>query len=395
VRPEVAAADRALAVRQAARAWRRRDWIDAAALARIEADYADDRVRVGPSFRLLFFVLTIFVGCAATGLLALLVRGDAAIGGLLAAAGIAFAFATEQLTGPGRRAQSGVESAASLLAVGSSALGLVLIAAEGIGWSSTPLGLLLALCGVVCGLAAWRWGYWIYAGAAAALAAFAAATTSFGRLLWIAVPLGACRALAAATESGRLAPAHRRCASAVLAVLLAALYAAVNVWGLDHDFFREWSSSRSSPGIGHIPLVRPIAILLTILVPAALLVAGIRRRHRLIWSAGALAALASLITLRQYVHVAPAWVVLTSSGAAAMAVAVALRRWLDGGPERERGGFTAEPLLEETRRHRLVELAATVAASTRHAAPAAPTPESEPFRGGGGQFGGGGASGSF
>jgi hypothetical protein len=107
--------------------------------------------------------------------------------------------------------------------------------------------------------------------------------------------------------------------------------------------------------------------------------------------AGIVIAALSLITLRHYVHIAATWLVLSLAGTALVLLALALNRWLSKGPEKERDGFTAEPLFADEARLRALELAPVVAA---HAP--GPRPPVEPgYQGGGGSFGGGGAGGSY
>ena len=69
----------------------------------------------------------------------------------------------------------------------------------------------------------------------------------------------------------------------------------------------------------------------------------------------------------------------------------AMRRYLDSGPQHERFGFTAEPLFGDPESRGALEVAAGVASFS----PGAPPVERPGFEGGGGQFGGGGAPGSF
>ena len=104
---------------------------------------------------------------------------------------------------------------------------------------------------------------------------------------------------------------------------------------------------------------------------------------------GALFASASLVTLRQYHPLGPWWFSLVLGGASCLALAVALRRWLEAGPGRERLGFTADPLFEDRRIAGTAQAVATLVAMS----PAARvTPEGQ-FQGGGGRAGGGGATG--
>ncbi len=59
---EAVRADRNDAIREAARTWKKAGAIDEASLKAIEAAYPDDRVRVGPVFRVLLFLFTLARG---------------------------------------------------------------------------------------------------------------------------------------------------------------------------------------------------------------------------------------------------------------------------------------------------------------------------------------------
>ncbi len=97
------------------------------------------------------------------------------------------------------------------------------------------------------------------------------------------------------------------------------------------------------------------------------------------------------MTLRAYVHIADLRVVVTAAGALLVGGALAVNRWLRRGPERERGGFTADALYADEAAFRAVELAPVLGAH----APAAKLPDEPGFTGGGGSFGGGGAGADF
>jgi len=98
----------------------------------------------------------------------------------------------------------------------------------------------------------------------------------------------------------------------------------------------------------------------------------------------------SVVTLRQYVHVAPLWVVLTLSGAALVILALVIERALRRAPEGHIAGFTADPLFSDGQRQQALQIVPVVAAFT----PAAnsPTAEEQGFAAGGGRFGGGATS---
>jgi uncharacterized membrane protein YgcG len=188
-----------------------------------------------------------------------------------------------------------------------------------------------------------------------------------------------------------VAPAHRHSADALLAVCLVFLYLAVHLGSWDDrivEALRGGSRDRSS-----LPALRPFFAAATAAVPLLVLAAGVVRRRRLLINLGLVALLASIVTLRFYVHVAPLWVALLAGGLAAVAVALGVSRYLDSGADKERHGLTAEPLFDDVEERSALEVAAGIASST----PAARSlGTAEPgFQGGGGQSGGGGATDKF
>ena len=236
--PELGRADRAAAVRAAARSWQRAGIIDAAALAAVENGFPDDRVRVGPVFRALLFVFTVVGVSGALGFVAAGIGGVGGRGATLAVlslvAGVTLLALTEFQVGALRRRQGGIEAATSLMAIA-----LLLGAAAWFLYEAGHLGRALsvpALCVLAAGLtggAAWRWGYPLYAAVGTAAALAALAHLPAGRILWIVLPLAAAPALLRLSVSPRLPPAHRSSAMAVLLVALAGLYLAVHVGSWD------------------------------------------------------------------------------------------------------------------------------------------------------------------
>lgn len=400
MRREAALADRAAEVRRAGRAWRRAGVIDDAGLAAIDAAHPDDRRRTGPVFRVLLFLFTLVAADAAFGFLALLLQAVDSEGGLLAGlslvAGIALVAATEALTGPMRNAQSGVEEATAFLAVTSLLGAAAWFAVEPLGLSWTDaLHLLCLLAAALFAAAAWRWGAPAFGAFAYAAALGFLAALPGGRLLWIAAGLAAAPPLLlAAAESPRLPPALRATASWVGVVAVAGLYVAVHPDSLSLSLV-ELIGGRAigtvhDAGWGPARLAGAAAI---VLLPVALLVAGILRRRRLPLLLALLAGTGSIVTFHAHVRGLPLWAVLAFWGAAATGAALALRRHLAAGAHGERAGFTAEPLLGEATDGGAVELAAVVVSLAP--APATHPPGDDAWRGGGGQFGGGGASDSF
>ena len=392
MRPEIALADRREAVRQAAAGWRAAGAIDAATLAQVDAAYPDDRVRAGTAMRVLLGFFTILAGFAALGLLA--VAADNGEIGIALVVGAAAVAATELLLTFGRRRRGGVEEGTAILALVMLPLGSLAFVSGPWNHEATSLRTVLAVLTAAAAAAVLRWGMPAAAAVGAAALALLLVQTGFGVALWTLFPLAAALPLLRGARSARLAPAHREACLWALAVALAALYLAVNLaaaddrWIADLELgYARWAAAAALPA-----WLRFVHGAGTALLPPLVLAAGVRLRERLLLWAGLLMAAASLVTLRYYVHLAPLWLELILGGGAAIAAALLLRRRLDAGAAHERAGFTAEPLFGAGDRARVVEVAAAVVAFT----PTAQAAESKPaFEGGGGEFGGGGASDSF
>jgi hypothetical protein len=361
VRKDAVAADRRWQVREAARAWQGAGVIDDATRTAIAAAYPDDRARLGPVFRVLVFGFTVVAVTALFGLFGLAASGAGERGGatLLVLFGIVLAIATEAQLGRLRRTQGGTEAATAFLAVGYLLGGLLWLAIrEGRLGGRAGINLALVLIAGLCAAAAYRWGYSVFA-AAAAVAVFVLAARGPGS------------------------------SHAVAAVSLVFLYLAVHIGSWDSRLVERIAERGGSAPLG--AALRIVAAVGTALVPLLTLAWGVATRRRLLIALGVVGLLASIVTLRFYVHAAPLWVALLAGGGLALALASALRRYLDAGPGHERRGLTAEPLFADPQGRSALELAAGVAAVT----PAPRTVEAAEFQPGGGRYGGGGASGQY
>jgi len=397
VRPEIRAADERWEILEAARAWHAAGAIDDAELAAIRARHPDDRRRSRPGFRVLYFVFTLFAGQAAwlfvltlfglasTGRQALVLAGLLAVGAGLAA------YAAEAATAVQRLRGFGVEEALAALALGAAAgaIGLLLAELDLGGRASVAVG-----CGAFALLAAaalWRWAMPL-TGLLAAGALFAALYPLPGaRWLWIVAGAGGSALAWLAARSARVGPAHRRRAGEGFVVAALALYAAVHAAGLRSDLF-GWLAhgsglAREMPRIGLAAAWTAMTAL-----PAALVALGVARRDRLALGLGALLAVATTVSAADALDLEPAWLLLVVGGALAGGVAMAVRRLLAARQDRIVGGFTDRPLFEPDGGRSFLELAAVLA--TMSPAPRRAGPEAG-FEGGGGEFGGGGASGKF
>ena len=117
-----------------------------------------------------------------------------------------------------------------------------------------------------------------------------------------------------------------------------------------------------------------VAAVATAVMPVTILAWALRSRRTVLLDTGIVLAALSLVTLRQYVHVAPLWIVLTASGAALIVLALAVERALRHSPDGERGGFTADALFSDDRRQQMLQTVPVVAAFTP-AAPTSPRPK--------------------
>jgi hypothetical protein len=127
------------------------------------------------------------------------------------------------------------------------------------------------------------------------------------------------------------------------------------------------------------------------LIPAGWLAWGIASRARsLIW-AGALCLLIAFCSIKPYFGWARHSWDPAVLGVELVVLALVLKRWLDAGPGRRRGAFSSEDMGNSEPGGALGLLAGAVAAGPSSAPAGGPAP----MKGQGGDFGGGGASGSF
>ena len=187
----------------------------------------------------------------------------------------------------------------------------------------------------------------------------------------------AATALALGTREYRR-PSHDRMLDWLVAVMPIAAYARYASFGALGTL--DIATGTSAP--------RPAVVALLLALGAALLVTGLRRRqHAPLWGLlGCVAALA--VELRAAVPVAPeTWLIIC--GLVALFAGVALDRWV----REPRNGLTSQPLTHREGPLDLLQMAGTALLAERTAPASRPV---EPgFEGGGGKFGGGGASGGY
>jgi len=177
------------------------------------------------------------------------------------------------------------------------------------------------------------------------------------------------------------------------ALLWLGVYVAINLQLSSLDLLRKWWEGQRAGAEFSRPFYWATWVLMWCL-PPIVLARGVRRKDRFVMAVGAITAVATLATNKPYLG----WQRHTWDpmllGALLIGVAVFLRRWLASGPRGIRHGFTAERLSGKDKQW--MSAGSTVLGVlspqlvTRDAQPAGPE-----VRFGGGDSGGGGATGEF
>ena len=177
------------------------------------------------------------------------------------------------------------------------------------------------------------------------------------------------------------------------ALLWLGVYVAMNLQLSSPNLIGQWMGGLR--GVAEFP--RPFYWATWVLIwclPPIVLTRGIRGKDRLVMAAGAITAVATLITNKPYLG----WTRHTWDpmllGALLIGVAVFLRRWLASGARGIRHGFTAERISGKDKQ--LMSAGSTVFGMLSPQLIARNAPASSPeVRFGGGDSGGGGATGEF
>ena len=394
MRAESVAWERAAEVREAAEGWRRSGAIGTPTYDAILNAYPDPCVTPSAVWRILTAcMVTAVMLCTLGAFFVALQPGSTALSLLLVVLGAAAMVVTERLEASPRSARRGAAGATAFWGCVFVIAGLWVYLTESRIRVGMDLGLdvLFLVATLVWGLGCWRWGSPLFAALAAASLFVLLGRTSFGRVLWVLVGIGLIALFARRSDDGGWAPSHRRSAMVLLVAGVSAVYLAVNVYSVDVRFIETF--------LKYTPRTTPprwlfvVAAVATAVMPLGIIAWGLKSRRIVLLDTGVVLLALSLVTLRQYVHVAPLWVVLTASGALLIVVALAVERALRHAPDGERAGFTADPLFSDERRQRILQ---TVTAAATFTPAARVTATEQPgFAGRGGEFGGGGASDRF
>ena len=258
---------------------------------------------------------------------------------------------------------TGAEAATSLLAVAYLVASASILCDHFHLRGATAQRLCFAWAAAVLALAAWRWGFRVYAGAAAGALLLLAANFPAPRLAWLAAAASMAAGAGSLLARRDFTPSHRGGIALARAVALAAVFLAVNYLSVRQGLHRGDRPRSAQPHhrAGEIALV--LAWAGSALYPPLSRRLGRAharpRAHRPRDRDRGL----SLATLRFYVQIAPLWAVLAAAGAALAGASLLLERWLRSGAGGERAGFTAAPLYDESRRERLLPVAAALASA--------------------------------
>ncbi len=391
---EWVAAERVEEVRAAARGWKRAGAIGEGTFEEILRRTPEPRTLPALLWRVLAFFFGTFILLAFAAFFVVAARPNPSSAWVLCAIlGTAFlVLADLQARSPSLALRGGV-AAASFWGILALVGGLFLLLEETLRVrEASGLDLVLAGAALLFGLAAWRWGNAAFACFSAGALFVLLARVPHGRLLWVVAGVALSAAAGRFTDRASWAPSHRACAWGLGVCGISAVYAAVNTWSVDRRWIealggRARELSEAWPGVG----AWAVTIVATALVPLAVFARGVVRRRPILVDTGLLLVALSLVTLRAYVHALDLRVVLAGAGALLLAAALAVNRWLRGGPGGERSGFTADAVFTDEAGFRAVELLPVLVAHS----PAARPPDEPGFSGGGGGFGGGGAGSSY
>ena len=392
MRPESVAWERAAEVHEAAEGWRRAGAIDETTKRAVGDAYPDPCITPSAVWRVLTACVVAVVIFCVFGAFEAAFRPDASghqvLLFLLAAASMV---ATEVLEASPRFSRRGAAGTTSFLGVVCLLVGFGLFLSETVHMRlDDVLNGMLTAGFVAWAAACWRWGSPVFAALSAASLFVFLGRVANGRLLWVLVGAALAALAARRLDEPAWAPSHRRSAAVLVVAGVAAVYAAANVYSLDQYLIEDLGRFHPSRMVSW-RAIRLLSTLATAVLPLAVLGWGLRSRRAFLIDTGIVLAALSLVTLRHYVHLAPLWVVLTLSGAALVALALACERALRRAPGGEIAGFTAEPLFSDERRQHVLQMVPVVAAFTAAPGQAA----GEKGIGGGGRFGGGGADEKF
>jgi uncharacterized membrane protein YgcG len=394
MRPTSAAWERAAEVHEVAQSWLRVGAIDEPTGDTIRKAFPDPCVTPSAVWRVLTACVVAAVILCALEAFSLTFRpvktGYQVLLFLFAAVSLVTA---DLLEASPRFARRGAAGAAGFLGLGFLLVGFGLFFLDAMRMRfDNALDAVLVVSVLAWAAGCWRWGSPLFAALSALSLFLLLGRLPYGRVLWVLVGAALAGLAVRRLDEASWAPSHRRAAAVLVVAGIVAAYAAVNVYSLDKHLLEDLGRF-AARWIGSSQGLLVLAALATAAVPLAVLAWGARSRRTFLLDTGIVLLALSLATLRHYVHIAPLWAMLLLSGAALVILALTVERALRRAPAGDIAGFTGDPLFSDERRQHALQVVPVVAAFTS-AAPGPAAQESD-FTGGGGKFGGGGASEKF
>lgn len=383
--------ERAIRVARLVDEWAKSGLVDAAQRTRLAPELRVDLRRTNRFLRMTLFGFGILIVAAAVGFVAATFRlnGEEALAALCLVAAAGCAFAAELLVTRFRLYRFGIEEAAAAGAVNLTAIGASFFVSSLSLSTSGHLALLAAFLTGSIGayLLYLRFGY-VYAALASMLLGSLAPfqldlPEMFKRLLAVAVLTGFfAGARARRVRYGDEFPGDDY--GWMQAAAWLGIYAVLNL----RLFF----------GLGPVAVMPPSFYWFTFatiwVLPAIGLWLAVRDRDRPLLDVSVAIALATCATNKPYLRLTQQTWDPILFGVFLIGTALVLRRWLAGGADGSRGGFTAQRILRSDKDKRgLVGTLTTF--QTAPITPSQPTVVREDVPGGGGRSGGAGAGGSF
>lgn len=347
--------------------------------------------------RIALFLFTVIIVAAAAGLFFAVVfshPSQQTIGVFLLIFAVVSYATAEGAVFQARLHRHGIEEALAVCSVGFLCAGIAAGFFSGSGFDKNA-EFLIPGAGAVLSLWIWhRFGLWYAFVAAMIFAVFLpgywTSSHSTQRLL-IALFYGAGLAIVAAVRSRHRLDYLNEEYSFVEAALWLGTYLAINLQLPSFNLDGRWWTDRGAATEFSAPFYWATWVLIWCF-PPAILMRGIRGKDRFVIDAGAIAALLTFISNKPYLG----WPRHTWDpmllGALLVGVALFIRRWVSRGQDGVRRGFTAERL---SGKHKEWMSTATAAFSLAAPQSITPAPQTRAPHFGGGDSGGGGASGDF
>jgi hypothetical protein len=383
-------------IRKQAVTWRRSDLITEEQLDDIHHAVTSDLRQTNLFFRILFFIFTLLLTCAMTGLLVWLINDSSDKNGsiVMVLFGVSYYIIAEYIVRKKKFYRHGIEEGLAVMAMILLCVGCGIFLLTGILTDKQTLRVVTVLTAITSLLIYLRFG-WLY-GAIIGILALCALPFQFSLsaeterlallgMMCVTFLLG----LLADRKAGEDFKKERN--ALLLTSLLVAIYLTVNlyIFGVIGLLTGDVRIAHFNPA-SFPPYIYWSSYALTFLIPMTVIYWGLQSRRRFILNAGLLMTLATLTTNKSYLGMTRyAWdpAIL---GIVLVGLSLGLTRWLNSGADQKRFGFTAGDILKpESSGINLADVAAALTPSAIDAQQPPQANPSGPYLAGGATGGGG------